>query len=233
MKIGIVNAGNIGLNLATAWIRHGHDIMLSKDTHPERVRERVQEFGLSHGLNETELARFRYGTLADAARFGDVVIISAYFPRLPKVLEELTSVGETLSGKVVIDTMNPLNVDADFNHYHDLEYMERTSTTEEIHETFPEAILFKAFNTIPATLLDVRKWAAGHAPPIIFVGGRPSSTYTARKLIEEAGFRPLFAGHDLKDSGLLERLGILSHRLVENEYQGSGDIAFDVISPEG
>lgn len=39
-------------------------------------------------------------------RFGDVVMISAYFPLLAQILEELTHPGVTLSGKVVIDTMN-------------------------------------------------------------------------------------------------------------------------------
>ncbi|KAK9241530.1 hypothetical protein V1506DRAFT_550468 [Lipomyces tetrasporus] len=77
MQVGIVNAGNIGLSLAIAWIRCGHDIMLSKDTHPELLRERVREFGLDHGMSDTELTRFKYGSLADAAKFGDVVIISA------------------------------------------------------------------------------------------------------------------------------------------------------------
>ncbi|KAI0452490.1 hypothetical protein F5B21DRAFT_483192 [Xylaria acuta] len=75
MQIGIVNAGNIGLNLAIPWIRHGHDIMLSKDTHPENLRERVRAFGLGHGLNDAELSRLKYGSMVDAAKFG---MLSSY-----------------------------------------------------------------------------------------------------------------------------------------------------------
>lgn len=229
MKIGIVNAGNLGLHLAIPWIRRGHDIMVSKDAPLERLQERVRKFGLRHDLDESDLSRFKYGSIADAARFGEVVIMSIYFPRLAETLQLLEDNGISLAGKIVIDTMNPLNVDANFNHYHDLEYMRRTSTTEELQKTFPEAILFKAFNTMPATLLDAGKWTSNYVPGIIFAGGNASSIGTARQLIEDAGFRPQFAGHDLKDAGLLERLGLLLHLLVENEYQGDSNVVFDIM----
>jgi predicted dinucleotide-binding enzyme len=203
--------------------------MLSKDTHPERLRERVQKLALERGIGEDEIARFKYGSTTDAAKFGEFVILSVYFPRLAHILKELQNDGITLSGKVVIDTMNPLNVDANFNHYHDLKYMERTSITKEVQRAFPEAIFFKAFNSMPATLLEVQKWSSGRVPPIIFIGGNASSVGAVRKLIEDTGFKPQFAGYDLNRSGLLERMGILLHLLVENEYEGNVNVVFDVM----
>ena len=178
---------------------------------------------------QDEIARFQYGSITDAAKFGDVVILSAYFPRLAHILKELQNDGITLSGKLVIDTMNPLNVDANFNHYHDLKYMERTSVTQDVQRAFPEAIVFKAFNSMPATLLEVQKWAPRRVPPIIFIGGNPSSIDTVRKLIKDTGFKPQFAGYDLNHSGLLERLGVLLHLVAENEYEGNFDVVFDVM----
>ncbi|OJJ06475.1 hypothetical protein ASPVEDRAFT_45859 [Aspergillus versicolor CBS 583.65] len=230
MKVGIVNAGNIGLRLAFPWARLGYQVMLSKDTHPELLRGRVQEYALQNGIGEDVVARFKYGSITDAAKFGDIVILSAYFPRLAHILEELQNDSITLEGKIVIDTMNPLNVDANFNHYHDLEYMDRTSVTEEVQRAFPKAVLFKAFNSIPAPLLEAQKWASsGRVPSIIFIGGVESSTGIVRKLIEDAGFKPQFAGYDLNNSRLLERIGILLHLLVENEYGGNFNVVFDVL----
>lgn len=229
MKIGVVNAGNIGLNLAVPWLRHGHEIFLSKDTNSEKLQERTREFGLAHGLTETELARFKYGSLADAAKFGDVILFSVYFPRLPHVIEELQKAGINFSDKTVIETINPVNVDANFNHAHDVEYMQRTSVTEELQKAFPRAIIFKSFNNTPSNLLDVGKWTAGRIPAIIFVDGNASSTATVRKLIENAGFRPQFAGHTLADARLLEKLGVLLHRLYENEYKGDAGIVVDIL----
>ncbi|CAG9984178.1 unnamed protein product [Clonostachys byssicola] len=230
MKIGIINAGNIGLNLAVGWIRHGHDIMLSKDTHPEELRERTRALALGRGLSETELSRFRYGSLTDAAQFGDIVVMAVYFPRLEPVLEELHKDGVTFSGKIVIDTMNPLNVDASFNHFHDLKFMEQTSVTERLQLEFPEAILFKAFNNVPAGLLDIKKWSDGSYPSIIFIGGKSvEDAAQVRTLIETSGFKPQFAGHDLSDSRILEKLGILVHRLADNEYGGDTGIAIGVV----
>ncbi|CAG9952198.1 unnamed protein product [Clonostachys rosea f. rosea IK726] len=229
MKIGIINAGNIGLNLAVGWIRHGHDIMLSKDTHPEQLRERARTLALGRGLSETELSRFRYGSLVDAAQFGDIVVMAVYFPRLEHVLEELRRDGVTLSGKIVIDTMNPLNVDASFSHFHDLKFMEHTSVTERLQREFPEANLFKAFNNVPAGLLDIKKWSYGHPPSIIYIGGSSvEDAAQVRTLIETSGFNPQFAGHDLTDSRILEKLGILMHHLADNEYGGNIGIAIGV-----
>ncbi|KAI1368399.1 coenzyme F420-dependent NADP oxidoreductase [Xylaria arbuscula] len=233
MKIGIINTGNIGTILAVAWISKGHDIMLSKDTHPEQLQERIKKFGLEYGLGEAYRDRFRYGSLAEAAQFGDVVVFSPYFPRLAQVLKDLQSSGVSLAGKIVIDTMNPSIVDAQFNHSLDTEYMERTSTTEDIQKTFPEAIIFKAFNTMPAPLLDARKWVSRRGPVQIFVGGKSSSAPTVRKLIEDAGFRPAFAGYDLKAARMMEGLSILFHGLLDNEYKGDFNFSFDIIKPKG
>ena len=229
MKIGIVNAGNIGLRLAFAWVHLGHDVMLSKDQHPERLQARIRELASDKGMEGDQIARFQYGSMTDAAKFGEIVILSAYFPRLGHILRELRDEGITLSGKIVIDTMNPLNVDGNFNHHHDLKYMERTSITEELQRAFPEAIIFKAFNSMPATLLDVQKWTPGRVPTIIFIGGNASSNDTVRNLIQDTGFKPRFAGYNLNHSGLLERLGVLLHLLVENEYEGNVNFVFDVM----
>ncbi|PTB46702.1 hypothetical protein M441DRAFT_53418 [Trichoderma asperellum CBS 433.97] len=109
-----------------------------------------------------------------------------------------------------------------------MEYMHRTSITEEIQKALPEAIVFKIFNTIPETLLDVSKWTSGHVPPVLLAGGSSNSVDIARKLIKDAGFVPKYAGYNLGDSGLLERLGVLPHRLAENEVHGDANIAFDV-----
>jgi predicted dinucleotide-binding enzyme len=229
MHIGIVNAGNIGLSLAMAWVRRGHHVMLSKDTHPEKLEGRARHLASDHGLNDAEVARLSYGSLVDAANFGEVVILSIYFPRLSHVLKELQSYNVSLAGKTIIETINPLNVDANFNHYHDVKYMAQTSVSEEIQRTFPEATLYKAFSIIPATLLDPRKWNHGYVPAIIFLGGSAATLSTARELITDAGFRPQFAGHSLADAGLMERLGILLHRLAENEYKGDLHVIFDVV----
>ncbi|KAM5381168.1 hypothetical protein ACJZ2D_003084 [Fusarium nematophilum] len=163
MRVGIVNAGNIGLSLAIPWIRSGHDIMLSKETHQERLRERTRAFGLN-----TTWA----------------------MPNWPGS-KKLHHGGDS--------------------------------------KGVPDAAVFKAFNLVPATLLDAKKWTSGRVPALFFLGGNSSSTDTVQKLIEDAGFRPKFAGHDIRDAGLLEGLDILLHRLVGNEYHGDAGIAFDVI----
>ncbi|KAI9170580.1 hypothetical protein HJFPF1_00048 [Paramyrothecium foliicola] len=170
MKIGIVNAGNIGGNLAIPWVRYGHDTKLSRERSPEEVKNHIQALGKGWGLSERESTRFSYGSIEDAARFGEVIVLSFYFPRLAHVLEELQSANIMLAGKIVIDTMNPLDVSEDFKHFEDLAYMQLTSITEDLQRTFPEACIYKAFDNLPAHLLETSKWDPGQVPPIIYVG---------------------------------------------------------------
>lgn len=140
-----------------------------------------------------------------------MVIIAAYFPRFTHVLDELKRAGITLVGKTVIDITNPLNVDADFNHYHAAEYMRGTSTTEDIQRTFPLARVIKTFSTVPAQLLDVERWGSTLAPAMMYVGGDASTEATVRTLIRDAGFRPCSAGYHIEDARLLEKMGVLLH----------------------
>lgn len=41
MKIDVIDADNVGQNLTLSWIRHGHDIMLSRDTSSEQLHKRI------------------------------------------------------------------------------------------------------------------------------------------------------------------------------------------------
>lgn len=150
--------------------------------------------------------------------FGEVVIPSAYFPRLGQILQDLQDDGIALSGKSVIDTMSPLNVEANFNHYQDLGHIECISITEKLLGALPKAIIVKAVNLVPSTLQNMQRWTPGRVLPIILIGGNSSSINTVRQLIGDAGSRPQFSGYSLHHSGLLERLGVLLHLLMENEY---------------
>lgn len=231
MKIGIVNAGNVGLTLAPAWLRAGHTVFVSKDTHPEQLSERVRTMANTHNLTESERSSIQQGTLEEAARFSDVVVFAAYFPRFAQVIQQLRAAGITFDGATVIDTTNPLNVDANFNHYHDLEYMARTSTSEDLARAFPGAKVVKAFSTVPAEGLDAQRWDNATRPTLLHVGGDEGTDRIVRALIADAGFKPASAGHDLQDARLFERLGILLHRFVTNEFDGALNLAFSLVRP--
>ena len=68
MKIGIINAGNIGGRLARAWVSAGYDVMLSKDGDQAKLQPLVDELG----------GKVLVGSLREAAQYGDVVLFSVY-----------------------------------------------------------------------------------------------------------------------------------------------------------
>jgi 8-hydroxy-5-deazaflavin:NADPH oxidoreductase len=205
MRIGVVNAGNIGRTLAQAWLEAGHELFLAKDGR----QDKLDAFVKAH-------PQVQRGTLAEAADFGEVVLFSVYWPRLDAVLNALGS----LSGKVVIETMNPLQVSADFEHSHDKAFMARSSTTEELQQRLPDARVVKAFNTMPSELLNKNRWAgSATTPPIFLAGADPAAKKTVAQLAEDAGFPAVDAG-PLVAARSIEQLGVLMHYVGDNHFGG-------------
>jgi hypothetical protein len=208
MKIGIINAGNIGRALAKPWHRAGHQLLLAKDGNQVKLDEFMPE--VSGAVR---------GTPQQAAEFGEAVLFSVYWPRFDATL---TEIGD-LAGKIVIDTMNPLKVNDRFEHYHDLEFMQSSSTAEELQKQLPKARIVKAFSTLPATVLDASQWSDNPVAPAIFVAGDdPSAKEVVFQLVEDAGFQPLDAG-GLSHARSIEQLGILLHHVGTHQFGGRYD----------
>src|SRR5579862_2554621 len=93
-KIGIIGAGNIGGALGTLLADAGYPVMLSaRDLGP--VNTLVATIG--HGA--------RAGTPAEAAAFGDVIVMAVPWGALPEVGKDLAA---PMKGKVLLDTCNPV-----------------------------------------------------------------------------------------------------------------------------
>src|ERR1700745_4369237 len=90
MTLGIIGAGHIGSQVARLAVAHGHDVVISNSRGPESLADLVHELG----------PRDRAGTVLDAAKAGDIVVVT-----IP--LKSIRTVPvEPLAGKTVIDTNN-------------------------------------------------------------------------------------------------------------------------------
>src|SRR5688572_28229350 len=92
MRIGIIGAGMIGSTLAKLWVDAGHDVLLAS-RHADQLEPLVQKLGL----------RASAGTPQDAARFGDVVMLTVPLKAIPSLASDVASL---LVGKIVLDTGN-------------------------------------------------------------------------------------------------------------------------------
>jgi hypothetical protein len=90
------------------------------------------------------------GSLAEAARFGEVTLFSVYWPHFQIVLD---AIGR-LENQILIDTINPLKVDETYKHVLDLELLRDTAASLELQKRLPKVRVVKAFSTLAAPLLE-------------------------------------------------------------------------------
>ena len=91
-RIGIIGSGRIGSTIGTLWVKAGHPVLFSS-RRPEELKELVDSLG--------PLAQA--GTVADAAAFGDVVLLAVPYAAMPQLGRDLAG---ALTGKVVMDATN-------------------------------------------------------------------------------------------------------------------------------
>jgi predicted dinucleotide-binding enzyme len=94
MKVGVIGSGDVGKVLAAGFIKHGHDVTLGSRS-PEKLAEWQDQYPKAHT-----------GTFADAAAFGEVLVLAV---KGPAAADALALAGEAnLSGKPIIDACNPI-----------------------------------------------------------------------------------------------------------------------------
>ena len=177
MRIGIIGAGHIGGTLARHFVDVGHEVAVSNSRGPETLASLVEELGRgAHAM-----------TAAEAARFGDVVVVSVPFGHY----RELPTEG--VEGKVVIDTNN-FYPQRD-GHFEELDG-DRTTSSELLQAHVPGARVVKAFNAIRWTRLrdDGRPAGDGERVGIPISGDDEQAKQTVAELIDQIGFDTVDAG---------------------------------------
>jgi predicted dinucleotide-binding enzyme len=64
--MGVIGAGNLGSNIARAALAHGYEVVISNSRGPDTLRDLVSEL----------VTGARAGTVEDAARDGDLVVVA-------------------------------------------------------------------------------------------------------------------------------------------------------------
>jgi predicted dinucleotide-binding enzyme len=178
MRIGIIGAGKIGSTLAKLWVDAGHELRLAS-RHPDQLQPLVKTLG----------ARASAGTPAEAARFGDVVMITVPVKAIPDLARDLAPL---LAGKVVLDTGNA--------------YAQRDGDAARLATghpqgsagwaagMFPEARWVKAFNSVNYKVLEKEAHRSGDRVGIPLAGDDRDALETAAELVRDAGFDPVIVG---------------------------------------
>lgn len=201
MKIGIIGSGNVGSALGRIWAGKGHEVMFSS-RHLEKTRALAQ----SVGNNASS------GLPAEAAKFGDIVVLAVPWSQAENALRSAGS----LDGKVLIDCTNPLKPD-----YSGLAIGLTTSAAEEDAKVARGARVVKAFNTTFASLMASESRLFGEMSPTgFYCGGDAKAKAVVSDLIRDTGLEPVDAG-PLEMSRCLEPLAFLMMDLGFNQKMGT------------
>jgi predicted dinucleotide-binding enzyme len=178
MRIGIVGAGSIGSTVAKLWVDAGHEVRLAS-RHPEELQPLVKKLG----------ARASVGTPAEAAQFGDVVMLTVPLKAIPDLATDLAPL---LAGKVVLDTGNAYaQRDGD---------AARQATSHSQGSAgwaaamFPNARWVKAFNSVYYKVLEKEAHRGGDRVGIPLASDDRDAAETAAGLARDAGFDPVIVG---------------------------------------
>ena len=175
-KIAIIGAGMIGATTARLFVDAGYEVAVSNSRGPATLADLVKDLG----------PKARAMTVADAARWGDLVLLAVPW-RAPEALPP----ADTVAGKIVVDAMNPYGPDGQVMN------LEPSTSSEETAKRLPGARIVKAFNTIYYKHLASRgkKDAPLDDRHAIFVASDDEAAKRdVMALIEEIGFGPVDTG---------------------------------------
>ncbi|MGV9598785.1 NADPH-dependent F420 reductase [Streptosporangium sandarakinum] len=188
MRIGILGAGNMADALGTHWARAGHELMVSG-------RDAAKAATLAERLGPAA----RAGTWAEAAGFGETVLLAVPAEAAPDVLAAAGAADGALRGRVLIDCTNFV-VPGKFT----LGTEGGPSMARRVAEIAVGARVVKAFN-----LCHEDVWRM--TPPVFdgerlavpLCGDDPGALATVRSLVEDLGCAAVEGG-GLDRAGLLE-----------------------------
>jgi 8-hydroxy-5-deazaflavin:NADPH oxidoreductase len=175
-KIGFIGAGRIGSQLATFWAHAGYPVMVSALDLDEMKKLAAQ---IGSGAQA--------GTSAEAAAFGDVVVVTVPYGALPQVGKDYAA---QLKGKIVLDTCNP-NVTRDGPMTK--ETLDKgTGVMDPIY--LPGTRLVRAFNTVGFGLLTPNANRPGEKIGIPLASDDKAAMAVAAQMVKDAGFEPVIVG---------------------------------------
>ena len=135
MKVGILGSGIVGQTLGFGFIKYGHQVKIGT-SNPNKLNDWIKSSGTNASI----------GSFADAASFGEIIILAVKGTAAMNVLEKAGS--KNLADKTIIDATNPIEevppVNGVLKFFTDQNY----SLMEQLQSNYPESNFVKAFSCV-------------------------------------------------------------------------------------
>jgi 8-hydroxy-5-deazaflavin:NADPH oxidoreductase len=166
MRVGIIGSGDVAKTLASGFLKYGHEVMLGT-----RTTAKLEEWAKRN-------SGVRIGSFAEAAKFGDLVALTV---KGTAAFDALRSANPAnLSGKIVIDTTNPIADAPPSNGVLKFFTNFDQSLMEQLQREFSDARFVKAFNSVGNACMVNPQFEGGK--PTMFICGNDEA---AKKRVSE------------------------------------------------
>ncbi|MFO1371496.1 MAG: NADPH-dependent F420 reductase [Candidatus Competibacteraceae bacterium] len=180
MKIGILGTGDVGQALGIGFATLGHDVKMgSRDPDQEKVKTWVNKAG----------AKASAGTFAEAAAYGELAVLCTIWTGAENAIR--LAGPDHLAGKVVIDTINPLDFSGGIPPK--LAVGHTDSAGEHVQRWLPNSRVVKAFNIVGSAHMFKPEFPGG--PPDMFIcGNDDQAKATVTDLLKAFGWSVIDIG---------------------------------------
>jgi predicted dinucleotide-binding enzyme len=210
MRIGTLGAGLMTEALVPHWIAAGHEVLVGG-----RDQAHAHELGDRLGVE--------HGSLADAADFGEVVLLAVHSEGLVECLGQAGAARGTLSRSVIIDCGNAVHL----SDYSQVRWDGR-SLAEQTEFLAQGGRVVKAFNMCHHSVWAAAPTYGGRRLQMPYCGSEPAKE-KIRDLITQVGVDPVDAG-DLSQARHLEAMAIVIIRAL---LAGAPTLsAFNLVTPD-
>jgi predicted dinucleotide-binding enzyme len=171
-KVGVIGSGQVGETLADGFLKHGYDVMRGS-REPSKLADWKTKAG----------AKGSTGTLAEAASFGDLVVLAV---KGMGAEEAVSQCGAGLAGKLVLDTTNPIANGPPKAGLVQFFTTLDDSLMERLQKKAPQARFVKAFSCVGAALMVDPKLAS--KPSMFICGDDGAAKEQARAILDDFGW---------------------------------------------
>lgn len=179
MRIGVLGSGDVARTLAGGFLRQGHEVLVGTRD-PSKLRDWLK-------ANPRSSA----GSFADAASFGDVLVLAV---KGSVAARALRLAGTTqLVGKIVIDACNPLADQPPVNGVLRFFTSLDDSLMERLQKEFSVARFVKAFNSVGHAQM-VQPQLQGGPPSMFICGNDAAAKQTVGELLRPFGWETVDMG---------------------------------------
>jgi predicted dinucleotide-binding enzyme len=182
-KVGIIGSGIVGQTLANGFIKHGYEVTIGTNTPAKREE-----------LTSRTNGQARVGSFEDAARFGDIVVLTTKGSAAEAALRAAGI--DNLRGKTVIDTTNPIADAPPVNGVLQYFTSPNQSLLERLQGLAPDAHLVKSFSCVGNAFM-VNPDFSGVRPTMFICGNDDDAKDEVRRILDRFGF-------EIEDMGKVE-----------------------------